>query len=61
MTVMIDPPLGWKYGFPLEYTKEDSVDIKDWLVANGYPKKDVDFAAQYLRFYEVKEDGDYSE
>ncbi len=37
----IDPPMGWNYGFPKEIP-EHILDIKDWLVKNGYPKWLID-------------------
>lgn len=33
----IDPPQGWKYGFP-KVIPNDVEDVKDWLIKNGYPK-----------------------
>ena len=45
-TVKIDPPEGWRYGFPkavsLEEAKAALVDLNGWLVANGYPQEKVD-------------------
>jgi hypothetical protein len=38
---MIDPPNGWKYGFP-KSIPADVVDINKWLVENGYPKAEID-------------------
>jgi hypothetical protein len=38
---IIDPPSGWKYGFP-KPMPNDVVDIKQWLVDNGYPKAEID-------------------
>lgn len=43
---MIDPPSGWKYGFPKEIP-EHVDDTTKWLIDNGYPE------------YEVKKMGDY--
>lgn len=46
---MIDPPSGWKYGFPKIFTcKKDNgyatkEEIETWLVANGYPQYEVDY------------------
>ena len=38
----IDPPNGWRYGFPkyIEVSIEDlkDIDMKKWLVENGYPQ-----------------------
>jgi hypothetical protein len=38
---MIDPPSGWKYGFPKELPPgvEDTL---AWLVENGYPQAEID-------------------
>lgn len=33
---MIDPPSGWKYGFPKAMPKDVTDPIK-WLIENGYP------------------------
>jgi len=43
---MIDPPSGWKYGFPKEIP-EHVDDTTKWLIDNGYPE------------YEVKKMGDH--
>lgn len=40
--VLIDPPEGWKYGFPKvappEYALWSEQELADWVVANGYPR-----------------------
>jgi hypothetical protein len=38
---MIDPPSGWKYGFP-KPIPTNVVNVKEWLVENGYPKSEID-------------------
>jgi hypothetical protein len=38
---LIDPPTGWKYGFPKELPAMVH-DIDGWLVANGYPQSIID-------------------
>ena len=44
---MIDPPSGWKYGFPKEIP-EDVENTTQWLIDNGYPKKlIVDFGGSF--------------
>ena len=40
MVTWIDPPSGWKYGFPK--TWDGKSNIMEWLVQNGYPKKEID-------------------
>ena len=47
----IDPPTGWKYGFPKVLPKE-VVDLKQWLLDNGYPEKDIELAMNYSRYWE---------
>jgi len=46
MTLYIDPPSGWRYGFPKpaptnlrEMTTEQ---LHGWLCINGYPRKMID-------------------
>ena len=41
MKHMIDPPSGWKYGFPKELPK-GITNTMAWLVENGYPQKEID-------------------
>ena len=52
----VDPPSGWRFGFP-RILPDSVVDMRKWLIDNGYPEKDVDFAMQYMRFWkeEVEE------
>jgi hypothetical protein len=38
---MIDPPSGWKYGFPKEIP-EHIDDTRQWLLDNGYPQSEID-------------------
>ena len=38
---MIDPPSGWKYGFP-KVLPNDVTDTLKWLVENGYPQGEID-------------------
>lgn len=35
--IYVDPPSGWKYGFPKIKKGDDGRDMKTWLVENGYP------------------------
>jgi len=34
----VDPPQGWRYGFPLLYDPGKDGDLARWLVVNGYPE-----------------------
>jgi len=45
----VDPPSGWRYGFPKLYKK--NIPLEQWLIDNDYPKQDVEFALQYLRMW----------
>jgi hypothetical protein len=51
--IMIDPPSGWKYGFPKE-VPEGIKDTRKWLVENGYPQKEIDLCGEYFfcRYWE---------
>ena len=40
--LMIDPPGGWKYGFPKELTVDGTQTVTEWLVDNGYPQALID-------------------
>lgn len=51
---IIDPPSGWKYGFPKEIP-EDIVtpeELKKWLIEVGYPEKSIELALNYSRYWE---------
>lgn len=57
---MIDPPSGWRYGFPkpleLRYPEQK---VTEWLVEQGYPQREIDSCGDYFfcRYWEeeVKE------
>lgn len=50
---IIDPPSGWKYGFP-KPIPNDVKDVKKWLIENGYPKKLIEDLGEYFycRYWE---------
>lgn len=54
---MIDPPEGWRYGFPKPvpagYVKNESL-MRIWLQEQGYPEKEIIFALRYSRYWEVE-------
>jgi hypothetical protein len=37
----IDPPAGWRYGFP-KVLPDNVQDINAWLVSEGYPQDIID-------------------
>lgn len=47
----IDPPKGWAFGFPKILPDPKPTDMKQWLIDNGYPEKDVDFALEWCRLW----------
>ena len=60
---MVDPDMGWKYGFPKPLPKDiENEDITEWLVENGYPREVIENWKQselgYLpcRFWEEEVD-----
>jgi len=53
----IDPPSGWRYGFPKPFP-ETTIPTVEWLVANGYPQREIDACGDqfYVRiFYDGSE------
>lgn len=56
MAIIIDPPSGWKYGFPrvIPYWVKD---VPAWLVENGYPQSEIDSCGNYFayRIWEAEE------
>jgi hypothetical protein len=58
MMMWIDPPSGWRYGFPKIWTRQ--VPIQQWLIDNGYPEQDVEWASEHMRWWPVGE-GDEDE
>lgn len=57
----IDPPSGWKYGFPKQINLDILIDeyegnVAKWLTDNGYPEKDAEFATKYCRWWGINED-----
>jgi hypothetical protein len=53
MTTMIDPPSGWKYGFP-KVLPDDVENVLEWLVSEGYPQSEIDACGKnfYCRYWE---------
>ena len=60
--MMIDPPAGWKYGFPKALPKLfDTYEEKiEWLVSEGYPQSEIDSYGDhfYCRYWheEINDD-----
>lgn len=56
MVMMIDPPEGWRYGFPRRYNDAEDGNMRDFLLKHGYPEKDVDFAMNNMGQWFPEED-----
>lgn len=39
---LIDPPDGWRYGFPKPFNPAPGQHIDDWLLESGYPQSEID-------------------
>jgi len=51
--LMIDPPSGWKYGFPRPLDKKVDQPLEEWLVENGYPQELIDKGmTRHCRYFE---------
>lgn len=53
----IDPPSGWKYGFP-KRMPESVKDVNTWLIDNGYPKEIIDQLGDsfYFRMWKAEDE-----
>jgi hypothetical protein len=57
MATIIDPPSGWKYGFPKPIPEDRRTDVNTWLIEQGYPQSEIDALGEhfYCRYWEVPE------
>lgn len=48
-----DPPGGWMYGFPKEYRPLPGESLRETLLRDGYPQKEIDALGDNLhtRFF----------
>jgi hypothetical protein len=46
--VWIDPPSGWRYGFPKIWNPNTDSDMHKWLVDNGYPEIEITSMGEYF-------------
>ena len=58
--LMIDPPSGWKYGFPMPLPDPKPENTMAWLVEQGYPQAEIDSLGNYFycRYWEVEMNDD---
>jgi len=54
MVTYIDPPSGWRYGFPKVFPKEAHDRTLEWLVEEGYPQWEIDKMKKhfYCRYWQ---------
>lgn len=53
--LIIDPPGGWKYGFPRPLTQTAKETLEEWLLRMGYPQIEIDQGgAKYCRYWEAE-------
>ena len=59
MATIIDPPSGWKYGFPKPMPEDRKNDVLVWLVEQGYPQSEIDGLGEIFtnccRYWEEEE------
>lgn len=49
---MVDPPSGWRYGFPRRCTQTEQQTLEEWFLECGYPKTLIDQGMlQYVRYW----------
>jgi hypothetical protein len=55
--IWVDPPAGWKYGFPKVYEQEIDGDMTKWMLKEGYPQREIDNCGNhfYVRMWNYEE------
>lgn len=52
-----DPPSGWRYGFPKPYRPLPGETLKQTLLRDHYPQREIDLGmAEHVRFWEMDEE-----
>lgn len=57
--IVVDPPSGWRHGFPREIDREvfdDPDKFRELLKDSGYGDDELDFACSYVRCWEPEEE-----
>lgn len=56
--LIVDPPSGWRYGFPCEWDKKNFPDYEDFLRSKGYPEDlmNIAMSASFMWIEEIKDD-----
>lgn len=57
--LIIDPPGGWRYGFPKPIPQDQLGRAREWLVENGYPQAEIDACGDHFHYrcWEQEVDG----
>jgi hypothetical protein len=55
--IWVDPPSGWKYGFPKIWDSEQDGSMREWMLKCGYPQREIDSCGEhfYIRQWEAKD------
>lgn len=56
--IWVDPPSGWKYGFPKLWDGQKDADQLKWLIDNGYPQEEIDRCGDYFYVRQWKDGED---
>lgn len=54
--LMIDPPEGWRYGFPKVIPPEHQHRTLEWLVEQGYPNELLERTMMRIRYWNEASD-----
>jgi hypothetical protein len=46
--IWVDPPAGWKYGFPKVFDLETDGDMTQWMLKEGYPQREIDSCGNHF-------------
>jgi hypothetical protein len=52
--LLVDPPSGWRYGFPKEWNRKTHPEMVEWLIENGYPERAARDAGLVCRFMSIE-------
>ena len=54
--LMIDPPSGWRYGFPKRIPREHQHRTVEWMIEQGYPRQLTEEKHFYIRYWNATEE-----
>ena len=56
--MLVDPPSGWKYGFPKKLPSPAPDNVYEWIIEQGYPRKLVEDLGKHFYVRYIYEEGD---